>query len=717
MTPSRPFHLDLLHLFALSAFAVAQPLFDLLGRYATFFVAHAARPRDVVLFALVLCVAPPAALGLLELAVGLVSARARRGLHLGLVALLVAAIALPPLHRAVALAPLPAFGLALAAGALAAVAYARAALARSFASALSPAVLVFPGLFLFHSPAAALVWPAPDAAAAAVAVRRPAPVVVVVFDELSLLALLNREDAIDAVRYPNFAALARAATWYRNATTVSDLTQLAVPAILTGALPDHNRLPTAGDHPRNLFTLLGGTYDLQVVEPVTELCPRDLCPRDAPAAAPPPLPALLADAGLVLAHALAPPALRGSLPDIQRQWTFRFNQWNLGPMVRAASDDRGAVFERFVAAVHPGQRPTLWFLHIMLPHSPYLYLPSGTRYEAPPLLFGSRQRAAHVRTMAEFAAVVGDDLDLDGFAAEDREAARLEELRYLNQLAFVDRLLGDLLAHLRQVGLFDDALLVVTADHGVCLRPGCSARFANQRNLGEIMPVPLFVKAPGQRGGRIDDRNAETIDVLPTIADLLGAPLPWPVDGRSLAAADPAPRAEKVLYTPLRLSNMLDLKRLVAPAERPRRSVGLEHLLAAFGAGTPLAGQAPSDAVAALIDQPLERIARTNVAAPFAVSLYQPERFARVRRASGSLPAFVRGQIAAATPPPPGTPLAIAVNGVVRAVAEVLADDPAAPSFGALVPEPAWRDGVNRVEVFAVETDAGGPRLAPVPTR
>jgi hypothetical protein len=127
---------------------------------------------------------------------------------------------------------------------------------------------------------------------------------------------------------------------------------MAVPAILTGTVPDHGRVPTVTEHPRNLFTLLGGAYDLSVSETITELCPPDLCRRGgAVRATAPALPPLLLDSGLIFAHALAPPALRAALPDIQRQWSFQFRQWSLAPIVRAVSEDRAASFRRFVAAI------------------------------------------------------------------------------------------------------------------------------------------------------------------------------------------------------------------------------------------------------------------------------------------------------------------------------------------------------------------------------
>jgi hypothetical protein len=54
------------------------------------------------------------------------------------------------------------------------------------------------------------------------------------------------------------------------------------------------------------------------------------------------------------------------------------------------------------------------------------------------------------------------------------------------------------------------------------------------------------VKMPGQQVGRVDDRDARTIDIVPTIADSLGLTIPWHVDGRSLRAAN-RPRHPDVL--------------------------------------------------------------------------------------------------------------------------------------------------------------------------
>ncbi len=68
-----------------------------------------------------------------------------------------------------------------------------------------------------------------------------------------------------------------ASTWFRNYTTHNAGTVQAVPSLLSGTLPTRGRAPLVTDWPNNLFTLLGGTYDMAVQEAVTQLCPPDVC--------------------------------------------------------------------------------------------------------------------------------------------------------------------------------------------------------------------------------------------------------------------------------------------------------------------------------------------------------------------------------------------------------------------------------------------------------
>jgi hypothetical protein len=122
-----------LQLLALSSFAVAQPLLDVLGLQPDFFVARHSSAREVVGLVLALILVPPALLWGLERAVGLVAARLEGALHRVFVAVLVVLTALPPLVRA-ELPAAAALGLAAALGAAAGVAYARLPALRSVAT-------------------------------------------------------------------------------------------------------------------------------------------------------------------------------------------------------------------------------------------------------------------------------------------------------------------------------------------------------------------------------------------------------------------------------------------------------------------------------------------------------------------------------------------------------------------------------------------------------
>jgi hypothetical protein len=116
----------------------------------------------------------------------------------------------------------------------------------------------------------------------------------------------------------------------------------------------------------------------------------------------------------------------------------------------------------------------------------------------------------------------------------------LERQRHLLQASYTDALVGRILDKVEEVGLYDDAAVVVTADHGVAFHAGENRRRPTGDALPEVLWSPLIVKSPGQTQPRVDDTNLQTIDILPTIADLIGVELPWEVDG--LAAGSEAQR-------------------------------------------------------------------------------------------------------------------------------------------------------------------------------
>src|ERR687896_102301 len=107
--------------------------------------------------------------------------------------------------------------------------------------------------------------------------RKP-HVVLLIMDELPSDSLLDRRGRIDRARYPNFAALAGDATWFRNGYSIYDSTSKAVPLILDGKWPQAGSTPDRAGHPRSIFDMLGRRgYRMVASEEASALCPPSMC--------------------------------------------------------------------------------------------------------------------------------------------------------------------------------------------------------------------------------------------------------------------------------------------------------------------------------------------------------------------------------------------------------------------------------------------------------
>ena len=151
--------------------------------------------------------------------------------------------------------------------------------------------------------------------------------------------------------------------------------------------------------------------------------------------------------------------------------------------------------------------------------------------------------------------------------------------RHFLQTGFADLLLQELWRHLKREGMWDDSLIVVAADHGVAFIKGRrDRRRLDAENYGEIAPIPLFIKAPGQKKGRVNDAYVETIDILPTILDILNIDPKVKMDGHS--AFSPTVRRRRTLrilqrntFEPLRFSaEEFERRKAVVRDAQPARS-------------------------------------------------------------------------------------------------------------------------------------------------
>jgi hypothetical protein len=469
---------------------------------------------------------------------------------------------------------------------------------------------------------------APKASHAAVP-KRPY-VVLLVMDEFPGDSLLDARRRIDPVRYPNFAALAGDATWFRNAYSVYDSTTKAVPLILDGMAPRPGTSADRRDHPHSIYDMFA-RHDYRIVdsEEATALCPPSIC-----------------HGGRTRRPAIIPNLLGGR--------PRRFNRW--------------------VRSIKPG-KPTLWVKHLLLPHGPYLYQPDGTRTRPGPgdLLHGMNT--------------------VPGF--HDEFLTRHNEQRYLLQLGFTDRLLGRLLRQLKREGIYDDTLIVATADHGIAFQFGVQTRRSvSQSNVEELTPVPLFVKRPGQRGGRVSDAYARTLDVTPTIADVLGWSLGYAHDGHS-AFGPITRRRHSVTLTTRDFSSIVHIS---GRRWEARRRAVVNRRLRQFGSGDRTSLFTGIGPHRDLIGSTAPPVARASVRA----SVTQAGLFADVRRASGVVPTQIAGDLRGGTSGATRD-LAVAVNGTIEAVGRSFyLDGDATEHFAFMVPESSLREGRNSLEVYEV---------------
>ena len=268
------YRLRAVHLVAVWAYGVSQPVFSLLEGNPEFLAVRGLTRTGVIVFGLSLVLIPPLVAIGLEWLVALVSRVGGNVLHIVFLLLFLIPVVLQLAKHVEPRSPDTAILIVwttCVAGVTAYVMLRPVRLFLSFALALPILGLV---TFVSSVPVATR-----DAEAAALSAASDPAIVMVVLDELPVSSLMTRRGEIDALRYPNFARIAHDGTWYRNATTVHDFSTSAVPSILTGGLSGEDELPTYGDHPRNLFTLLGATYELRVHESWTRLCPLALCPR------------------------------------------------------------------------------------------------------------------------------------------------------------------------------------------------------------------------------------------------------------------------------------------------------------------------------------------------------------------------------------------------------------------------------------------------------
>ncbi|MCS6797293.1 MAG: sulfatase [Myxococcota bacterium] len=205
-----------------------------------------------------------------------------------------------------------------------------------------------------------------------------------------------------------------------------------------------------------------------------------------------------------------------------RGWSFYRNYIREG---RRSTADRVAADVLEWLDRRPPDRPFFLYVHTIDPHVPY----------RPPAAFVQMYDPEPYRGPVDFSrdSLLLENIKIGRLRLTERDRVRLEAL-YDGEISFHDVHFAAIVDGLAQRGLLDRTLVVITADHG--------EEFWDHGSVGhghsvheELLRVPLIVRLPGgvEHVARVEV-DASLADVLPTILDALGEPVPSWMPGRSL---------------------------------------------------------------------------------------------------------------------------------------------------------------------------------------
>jgi len=182
-----------------------------------------------------------------------------------------------------------------------------------------------------------------------------------------------------------------------------------------------------------------------------------------------------------------------------------------------------------------GDRPFVAHLSLLRPHPPFVAPEPYNALYDPAAVPGFR-RAASADDEARQHPWLAWRLTQRQHRATDNEP-RLRRLKavYFGLMSRVDAEIGRLMAFLDASGLAERTLVIFTSDHGEEL--GDHWLIGKGGYFDGSYRIPLIVRDPrpgAARGARVD-RFTENVDIMPTLLEAIGAPVPRQCDGRSLA--------------------------------------------------------------------------------------------------------------------------------------------------------------------------------------
>ena len=660
---------------ALSTMAIAQPLLDLYGKNTTVFSAAKLSPREVLVFLLLVGLAPAVICIGLDRFSALFGPKVNEATRLCLISGLSLLLGLAVARWLDVNRNIPSIAIGVFFALLIPIAFDRSKPVREWSRWLSLLAVAVMGSAVIAMQPVLLESNGPKSDA--VVGNKDVTVLQVVFDEFPLYSLLDSDGQINSERFPGFAELANGSTWYRNSVAESNFTHQAVPAILSSAVPAQAGGPFLTQYPKNIFTLFAGATSVGGIEPVTSLCPHSVCGAKAGATASfsaGRLKTFLRDAAYVYGQRVFPPVLRKYVPSIEGTWggfgavanEFK-DQFTVGALSQVDA------VERATEIVAKSAAPRVQVVHALLPHAPWRITPDLRVDELSPSI--STQNP------------------------DNEEVIRDMYQTFLYQVGAADRVITNLISKLKQAGKWDSTLLVVTADHGISFIPTMPQRhtdFTYVEQVADIYRIPTFIKYPNQKAGVASDCAITNLDLLPTIIDVTQTKSSWAFAGKSLADNCPTGRTRNIVSatgeTAVLAGGFEEVRERAAHYAQIVSNIGPIKKIAAVGESASLVGTRIGD-----------HITDTRISN---WSIKQKPLFKNVSDKRGAtIPSLITGEITVSQLLDEGTEGVVVVDGIAAGVIGELSGADSIVNFAAVLDYTLLTSGPHTIELFIRNPD------------
>jgi choline-sulfatase len=236
-----------------------------------------------------------------------------------------------------------------------------------------------------------------------------------------------------------------------------------------------------------------------------------------------------------------------SFGDRHHAWWY-FAGWNEvhSHSLKEGNENADEVNEAVIPWLRAHGKEDDYFLHIQYwdPHTMYTYPPEyAKQWEGAPLpafpdeaTIREHQQDSFPRSASLLHTASRIPETMPERIRNRDDFARLID-GYDGGISYMDRHVGEILRTLEELGIRDDVCLIVSADHGESM--GEHGVYMEHANATEsVHHIPLIIKAPGvAKPGQTVDGFVYNVDVVATIVDLVGLPVPSGWDGASFLPA------------------------------------------------------------------------------------------------------------------------------------------------------------------------------------